>query len=403
MVDLEAIKMKEKSSRIALIILSLSIANAFHLNAQQSLVPPTSLLMIDYTTVRIGLENKSLNIGDKTYSQISFPASIVFPISQTFFLRVSNIPFSATSDSISPISGLGDTQIGASYFLPDEHLLFIGDINFPSGLKVPSKEKQIMSSIAGFNALGYQVQSFGQGFDFQVGAAYAYELSQKVIMNIGGAYLHRGEYQPIDTLGQYNPGDEFTFDVGADYSYSRRVHASFDAAMTYYLDDKLTSVDTKGNAIGDPFTIRKARMRFILNSRFGIVTPGSSKHIFYLKARFRLSDDEITIANATISNGPQIEMKYIGSIPFEGRSQWSFIPYTHFAYFASSAYLPIVEAPIYFHDVLLFTPGVGVRYQTQSLFNVEANIRYTIGRSNVEGSSVNVHGFTMNLLGSIQF
>lgn len=369
--------------------------------AQQSLVPPTDLLFTDFTTYRVGTEYKSLSIGDKTYSQAAFPISIVTPIMQSLVLRVSNIPFTASTDSISGVNGIGDTQLGLSFFLPGEHLLFIADVNLPTVLKPPSREKQTLSSVVGFNALGYQVQSFGQGFDFQLGGAGAIELSPRMIMTVGAGYLNRGEYQPIDTLGQYNPGDEFTFDVGSDFHFSRRQNVSVDAAITFYGEDKLTSVDTRGNSIGDPFVIRKVRTRLILNARYGLVTPGDAEHIVFLKTRFRPGSDDVTIANATLSNGPQLELKYTGSIPFGEESLWRFKMYFHAAYFASSELNPQAGLKVLFHDALLATPGIGISFTPGANFPVETGLRYTVGSARTGQTKETVKGLTFNILGSI--
>ena len=388
------------SSKYYLILFAAILSRA---TAQQSLVPPTHLLFTDVTAVHLGIESKSISIGGRQYSQTAIPTAVVVPLLQNLILRATNSPSLTASDTINSLSGFSDTQIGLSYFLFDEHLLFMLDANLPSGRKIPSKEKQAYSTVVGFQPLGYQVQSFGQGFDLQVSGAYAFRIAEKAIMNIGGAYLRRGDYQPIDTLGQYDPGDEITISVGGDYQFTRRIDATLDASLTSYGEDQLTSVDTRGYSIGDPYVIRAARMRLMLSSRVGIATAGGAEHIFLLRLRFRLGSDEVKLENATLAHGPQMEFRYDASLPLDNHGRWLLRPSAHRAYFAESELNPAVGMRTLFQNAFLATPGIGIAFVPHPLLKLESAFRYTIGRANVFGENESISGLTAHLKSSFFF
>lgn len=371
--------------------------------AQQSLVPPTHLLFTDFTAVHLGIESKSISIGGKQYSQTAIPMAIVVPLQQNLILRATNAPSLTASDTMSSLGGLSDTQIGLSYFLFDEHLLFMLDANLPSGRKIPSSEKQSYATVVGFQPFGYQVQSFGQGFDLQVGGAYAFRIAEKAIMNFGGAYLLRGDYQPIDTLGQYDPGNEITISIGGDYQFTRRIDGTLDVSLTSYGEDQLTSVDTRGYSIGDPYVIRAARMRLMLSSRIGIAAAGGTEHIFLLRLRFRLGSDEVKLENATLTHGPQMEFHYDASLPLDNRGRWLLRPSAYLAYFAESELNPAVGMRTLFQNAMLATPGIGIAFVPHSLLKLESAFRYSIGRANVFGENESISGLTVHLKSSFYF
>ncbi|MDH7514975.1 MAG: hypothetical protein QHI48_03745 [Bacteroidota bacterium] len=369
--------------------------------SQQTLIPPARLLLEDRWAIHGASVWREIKLGGDRYTQLAFPLASVVPLSSSLMVRVANTPYLASSDTLGTIVSPSDTHVGLSWYFPDTPFLILADANLATGKKAASRGKQVLTSVTTLRAFGFPVQSLGEGFNIQVGGAWAKEISTLFIIHAGAVYLSRGRFQPVDTLGLYDPGDEATAAVGGEYRPDRRTSLACDIASTFYGSDRLQSVDVLGVPIGSFFVFRKPGVRLTCTGRWTHRAENGVLQDAYASARVRISPDVLTVEDAEIRHGPEVELDYRAEIPLSRSSSWRLDLSIHAAWFSASEYRPFSGIIAKGFSAFIVDPWAGIGWRPRDALEVKAQLGMTRGTAEIGSSRASVNGWVFRLYTAI--
>lgn len=143
---------------------------------------------------------------------------------------------------VASLSGLTDLQLGFSYYWESANVVFSLGINAPTGKKELSHNQFVTSVLFSDPLFNLAVPVFGQGLNLNPGIAWVVPMGDKVVLGLAAAYQYRGKYKPLNGQPFYDPGDEFTGNIGLDLRASETVSFSTDFMFTKYGDDQFNGV-----------------------------------------------------------------------------------------------------------------------------------------------------------------
>ncbi len=112
------------------------------------------------------------------------------------------------------IQGFYDTKAELSFQVRKSMILLLG-VNLPTGLTNLDSTNLILSEGIAERLKGYQTNVFGEGWDFNAGAVWAFRLGG-ITLGLGGGYVVKGEYRFSKQSPDYAPGDQLTLAIGTD-------------------------------------------------------------------------------------------------------------------------------------------------------------------------------------------
>lgn len=190
------------------------------------------------------------SVGDSlTLSETSAVIDVRVPVNRALSVFLRSAPLSAEreianqSSSSGTISGMTDTQIGASYFLDKANLAFTLGISLPTGQQDLTLDEFYTGLSLSNRIFAFQSPHLGQGLKIHPGVLWGVPISPTMAAGIGAAYQFRGEYSPIQGHGAYDPGDEFLAIAGLDFKTGDASVASIDVSYTHFGTDKLDGWD----------------------------------------------------------------------------------------------------------------------------------------------------------------
>ena len=157
------------------------------------------------------------------------------------------------------LNGITDLQSMVSYYLRGSNTTLNFGLNLPSGTKNLGQEQFSTSSIISRNVFSLQVPNFSQGLNISAGATRVFIVSERVVLGIGASYMIKGRYKPLEILDDYDPGNEFLINLGADYRLNSSSSISSDLILNWYGTDKLAGekIFSPGNKIALSTRYRK--------------------------------------------------------------------------------------------------------------------------------------------------
>ncbi len=226
---------------VAVVIIGFSLVTT--ITAQTKPAYDDKLLFKGMTGVTMGGIQQQWTIKDSgTLAQQSAPLYVSIPIANRILLSISSAAAMAKYDT-SKLNGIADTRLSVSYVLPGDKVWLLGGVNIPTGkTKLTANEMQV-SSMLSQTSFATRVPVYGQGINANLGITYATSLTRRFILGFGASMFYKGKYEPVSAGTAkyfYDPGDEISANVGADYiTFSKTYRFSFDLNGTYFLNDKL--------------------------------------------------------------------------------------------------------------------------------------------------------------------
>jgi hypothetical protein len=182
-----------------------------------------------------------------TFSEASQTGAVIelyvpFNRQTALFLRTGQASFKA--NSFPGLSGFGDTQLSAQYYLIDSHILIQATVNLPTGKQKLSTEEFKSSIALGHSYYDFKIPNMGQGLNAAPGVSWAGPVSDKLVLGVGTAYQINGSFQPLaDFDGKYKPGNEWLITGGVDYQLSAVSTLSADLIVSLYGTDKFDTTE----------------------------------------------------------------------------------------------------------------------------------------------------------------
>lgn len=258
------------------------------------------LLFRGMTGITTGGVQQSYTLqGFGTVSQQSAPFSVAVPITNRMLLMVANSVGSSKADT-AELQGIADTRVSLSYVLPGDKFWLAAGASVPTGKTKLTSSELLVSTKISQAALALRMPVFGQGFNGNIGLAYATAFTRRLVFGLGTSYAFKGEYEPIDASSiKYNPGDEISANMGIDFiTYSKEARLSLDISGTYFLEDQLN--DAK---------IFQSGPRAIIFAVYSL-KMGDFNHQLSTRIRYRSQNTSITDSSST---------KYDAGIQAEGQ------------------------------------------------------------------------------------
>lgn len=258
--------------------------------------------------VTIGATHQQWTIQDSgTVSQQSAPITVSVPLSNRSLMTITNSGYSSGFDT-AKLSGLVDTRLMFSYVFPGDKFWLSGGVSVPTGkTKLTSSELQL-SSLVSQAAFAYRTPSVGQGLNGNLSLVYAGTITRRMVLGIGLSYYYKGTYDPVKAITlSYDPGDEFSANLGFDYiTFSKAARFSIDITGTYFLQDKAKDAVKQ-------YTVFQSGPRAIVVAAYSL-KAGPSSHAVQLRFRYRQP-------NTFYSNN--IATKYDAALQTEGLYSFS--------------------------------------------------------------------------------
>ena len=219
------------------------------------------------------------------------PLASTYTRDMNIFLRTSQAI--VDGDELNRIRGLTDTQVTYTYFVRKYNVALNMGINMPTGKEELTPEEFRTSVLISQNIYDFQVPNYGQGWNFTPGVTWAHPLSDDLVLGLGVSYQYKGKFKSLDTIDDFNPGDEVLISGGVDVRLSKSATFSSDVIFINYGTDRIGSEEIfdTGNKI-----IVHARVRkYIRHNELSLLARYRSRARNHIAAASGLIPDEKTI------------------------------------------------------------------------------------------------------------
>jgi hypothetical protein len=219
----------------------------------------------------IGASFQSWKIQDYYFpSQFSLPMKMLLPIGNRFQLMVQNTPAYSYWEEEERMLGISDTWIQGSYILWDDKLMLNLGVGIPTGKsRLDSAQYEFTRESLSQNIIQFQLPIYSQGLSGRFGFAVAYPVMERVVMGLGGQFLYRSSFHPVEYeysyIGEqghlvqavwdeeFRPGHEINAHLGLDVEITEDMKIMADGIYTHYWRDYLNDVEIFG--AGNKFTM----------------------------------------------------------------------------------------------------------------------------------------------------
>ena len=175
--------------------------------------------------------------------EVTFPLSLAYrgrQVALALDAAFSSANVYPGDGSTSKIANLTDTRLSASYGLPNlpVGLIFGVDLNLPTGKEQLSAQARVAE--AGENHDLFEVDDFGEGFNFDLSLGLAKEFGP-VSVGVNGKYRFKGKYDPSKDIADddLDPGDEVVVGGVCKWKVSPRVNVDASAAYSHFAADQI--------------------------------------------------------------------------------------------------------------------------------------------------------------------
>jgi len=176
-------------------------------------------------------------------SETIFPLAATSPITDNLTLVFFTAHTGAVLNSDQRLDGLADGKIKAFYqIIPHQLLLNLG-VSLPYGKNQLSPAEYQVADFLFEQILGFGVNRFGEGLDWDVGLSAAFPVGHAMNLGFGLGYLAKGEFEYLTGTPQtYQPGNEFSGTLGLDFSQDS-LFVRGDLLTKFYTRDRLAGAD----------------------------------------------------------------------------------------------------------------------------------------------------------------
>ncbi len=151
--------------------------------------------------------------------------------------------------------GLAGTKARVSYNFNNAILGTFG-IQAPTGTNKLSQQQTNTVGALSTKQMNFKVSRYGTGLDLDLTFSTSWELMDDFIIGAAMGILTHGAFNPVDNSQEYNPGNEMSAILGADYTMytgGKKLRLSGDLTYTHYTADE---INNKGVfAAGDKYNL----------------------------------------------------------------------------------------------------------------------------------------------------
>ncbi len=313
-----------------------------------------------YLRITPQYERWNVKGGDK-FSEFSFPVVAYYPFSRYLSMTLRGSQARASGDNIETINGITDTQLSFSYHFETANLVFNLGLNLPSGKKSLSVEEFETSSLISNNIFNFKVPGFGQGLNISPGLMWALPVNENVVLGLGASYQFKGEFEPVEEIKNYKPGNELLFTAGIDVRLNETANFSGDIIFTAYGTDKLSG--EKVFASGNKWVAHVQFKKYF------------NYNDLWLYARYRNSSkNEFAVAGILV---PETEKNIPNQIEFLGHFRYRFNRTFALRFLGEGRFYE--ETPATFSGINLFGLGLAPEISLSSNIKVPAEFKFLFG------------------------
>jgi hypothetical protein len=294
-------------------------------------------------------------------------------LSGTMANTTSQLEYDNSADNIKrSLSSINDTRLRITYTFGEGRGAGSLFFNLPTGKReLTTDEYGLTSEIADLSRK-FMVRRYGQGFDIGVDW-FALPKWGNFGINVGGGYLYRGKYRPLETdKREYKYGDEIFGMLGFNLD-SRPVGGSLGVTVKYYTKDKFDDEEIfhagAATIISGALTYSEA---FDLTLGMSMLMRG--------KAKIRSSEDKVLSDEKETSGRNRILVNATGSFP--ATEKMRILARFEFANLSANDYAK---------ESIQFLPkshyigfGGGVGYALTEAFSASSMVSYYTGKIDSE-------------------
>ncbi len=290
-------------------------------------------------------------------------------LSGTMANSTSRLEYNNTANNLKQsLSSLNDTRLRLTYTFGEGKGAGSVFFNLPTGKRELTADQYELTAQLADVSRKFMVRRYGQGLD--IGADwFALPSWGSFGLNVGGGYLHRGKYRPLESdTREYKYGDEIFGSLGVSLD-SRPVGGSLGVTVKYYTKDNYDNKETFQAGVAT--TISGA----VTYSEGFDLTLGTSV-LMRGKAKIRSSGEQVLSDEALKSGRSQILAYVNGRFPASEKLR-----------VLGRLELENVSANDYARESLGFLPkshyvgfGGGVAYALTDAFSASSMISYYTGK-----------------------
>jgi hypothetical protein len=194
---------------------------------------------------------------------------------------------------------VANTKVRLSYNLADVVLATVGMQIPTGGNALSAREKNVQGAIA-TEQMNFEVGRVPTGLDVDATLSTSIALTDRFVLGAGAGVLLHGRYTPLEGGKRFNPGDEYSFTLGAELSGTRRRAKRAwltDVGVTLYTADR---EDTATAATTEEYIrVFKPGTRFTIDSRLSIFSAEGAGNVTTVSVRLT-GDNEILAQDSLI-------------------------------------------------------------------------------------------------------
>jgi hypothetical protein len=315
-----------------------------------------------------------------TIGQFLVPVTGLIPLQDNFearfFIASESNSLKRTTGDLS-VNGITDASIQFNHSFKDDHWLLSGGLNLPTGkTELNALEQWPVVEYLSQNFLTFPVRQFGQGFGFNVLAGGATVIGQ-FKCGLGVSYRFTGTYKPYKDAGNYNPGDVFSVNGGAEY---RNGGFSFspNVIIAVYGTDKLNSKRVFKQSLQTSFSLSSAYEtdQYLLSGTIALLLRGRNTE--YDPAADTLIE-QIRLYGNEFGAG--------ASLLWKVSPRWRLTPFLGLRHISKN------ENVLGASNLYNFGSNVGVKLGEH--FNTEGGLAYYTG--NADAGNISLTGYQLSL------
>ncbi len=122
----------------------------------------------------------------------------------------------ASSVEPNTLFGVANSKVRLSQNISNLVLLTAG-LQIPTGVNKLSASQKNAAGAISTQQMSFKVSRASSGLDADFTAATSYEFTEDLVLGLAVGYLLHGSYIPVKNGAKFNPGNELTVSIGADY------------------------------------------------------------------------------------------------------------------------------------------------------------------------------------------
>jgi len=191
-------------------------------------------------------------------TELSSRLSAFVPIGERFSIRANAdyAQMDGEGDELHKVRGPTDVSTQLTYAQPagEGSVVMSLRANAPTGKQGLSGQELSTTRLISQNFYDFQVTSFSRGFSVSPQVTWAYPITDRLAVGVGGGYQHQRGFQPnagLTSDSLYVPGDGIGANAGVDYKITGSSALGLDVSFRRYGADEVdgTQLFEAGNRI----------------------------------------------------------------------------------------------------------------------------------------------------------